>query len=58
MSQAQKEELIYFGVDHEYSLRRTQDWRNTPACGVRTILFRKGDRIDLAEKAEETIEEE
>jgi uncharacterized protein len=46
MSQAQKEEFIHFGIDLEF------------CCGVRKILFRKGDLIELAEKAEETIEED
>jgi hypothetical protein len=39
-------------------LRRTPIWRNTLACGVKNILFRRGDLIELAEKAEETIPEE
>jgi uncharacterized protein len=58
MSQAQKEEFIHFGMDLEYLLRRTPEWHKTPACGVRNILFKKGDLIELAEKAQETIEEE
>jgi hypothetical protein len=54
MSQAQKEEFIHFGMDLEFLLRRTPAWRAI----MRNILFRKGDLIELAEKAEETIEEE
>ncbi len=54
MSQAQKEEFIHFGMDLEFLLRRTPAWRTI----LRNILFRKGDLIELAEKAEETIEEE
>jgi hypothetical protein len=54
MSQAQKEEFIHFGMDLEFLLRRTPIWRNI----MRNILFRKGDLIELAEKAEETVEEE
>jgi len=57
MSHAQKEEFIHFGIDLEFLLRRTPVWRNTPACGVRNILFKKGDLIELAEKAEEAIPE-
>jgi uncharacterized protein len=53
MSQAQKEEFIHFGMDLEFLLRRTPDWRNI----LRNILFKKGDLVELAEKAEETIEE-
>ena len=48
MSQAQKEEFIHFGIDLEFLLRRTPDWRKT----LRNILFKKGDLIELAEKAE------
>jgi len=54
MSQAQKEEFIHFGMDLEYLLRRTPEWRKI----LRNILFKNGDLIELAEKAEETIEEE
>ncbi len=58
MSHAQKEEFIHFGIDLEFLLRHTPVWRNTPACGVRNILFKKGNLIELAEKAEETIPED
>lgn len=58
MSHAQKEEFIHFGIDLEFLLRRTPIWRNTPACGVRNKLFKKGNLIELAEKAEETIPED
>lgn len=54
MTQAQKEEFIHFGMDLEFLLRRTPDWRNI----LRNILFKKGDLIELAEKAEEVVEEE
>jgi uncharacterized protein len=54
MSHAQKEEFIHFGMDLEFLLRRTPVWRNI----LRNILFRKGDLVELAEKAEETIPEE
>ena len=53
MSQAQKEEFIHFGMDLEFLLRRTPDWHNI----LKNILFKKGDLIELAEKAEETVEE-
>jgi uncharacterized protein len=51
MGQAQKEEFIHFGIDLELLLRRTPVWRNI----LKNILFKKGDLIELAEKAEETI---
>ena len=51
MSQAQKEEFIHFGMNLEFLLRRTPTWRNI----LKNILFKRGDLIELAEKAEETI---
>ena len=54
MAQAQKEEFIHFGIDLEFLLRRTPIWRNI----LRNILFKKGDLIELAEKAEEEIHED
>jgi hypothetical protein len=54
MTQAQKEEFIHFGMDLEFLLRRTPDWRNI----LKNILFKKGDLIELAEKAEEVVEDD
>jgi hypothetical protein len=54
MEHAQKEEFINFGIDLELLLRRTPVWRNI----MRNILFKKGDLVKLAEKAEETIPED
>jgi hypothetical protein len=48
------EEFIHFGIDLELLLRRTPIWRNI----MRNILFKSGDLIELAEKAEETIHED
>ena len=53
MSQAQKEEFIHFGMDLEFLLRRTPDWQKI----LKNILFKKGDLIELAEKAEDAVEE-
>jgi len=53
MEHAQKEEFIHFGIDLEFLLRRTPTWRNI----MKNIMFKKGDFVELAEKAEETIEE-
>lgn len=58
MEHAQTEEFIHFGMNLEFLLRRTSAWRNTPACGVKNILFKKDDLIELAEKVEETIPED
>jgi hypothetical protein len=54
MSQAQKEEFIHFGIDLELLLRRTPVWRSI----LRNILFKPGDLIELAEKAEEVIHDD
>jgi hypothetical protein len=54
MSHAQKEEFIHFAIDLEFLLRRTPVWRNI----MRNVLFKKGDLMELAEKAEETIHED
>jgi uncharacterized protein len=54
MGQAQKEEFIHFGIDLEFLLRRTPVWRDI----LKNILFKKGDLIELAEKAEEKADEE
>lgn len=54
LSHAQQEEFIHFGIDLEFLLRRTPIWRNI----MRNILFKKGDLIELAEKAEETVPED
>jgi hypothetical protein len=54
MSQAQKEEYIHFGIDLELLLRRTPVWRSI----LRNILFKQGDLIELAEKAEEVIHDD
>jgi len=54
LGHAQKEEFIHFGMDLEFLLRRTPVWRNI----MRNMLFKKGDLIELAEKAEVTIPEE
>ncbi|HEY5901447.1 MAG TPA: hypothetical protein VIU39_02760 [Anaerolineales bacterium] len=53
MTQAQKEEFIHFGMDLEFLLRRTPDWRTV----LKNILFKKGELTELAEKAEEKTED-
>ena len=42
------------GIDLEFLLRRRPVWRNI----LKNILFKKGELIELAEKAEETIPED
>jgi hypothetical protein len=53
MEHAQKEEFIHFGMDLEFLLRRTPKWRSI----LKNILFKKGDLVELAEKAEEEAPE-
>ena len=53
MGQAQKEEFIHFGIDLEFLLRRTPVWRDI----LKNILFKKGDLVELSEKAEATVED-
>lgn len=54
MGHAQKEEFIHFGMDLEFLLRHTPVWRNI----LRNMLFKKGDLVELAEKAEEKMPED
>ncbi|HEX2997088.1 MAG TPA: hypothetical protein VHP14_19860 [Anaerolineales bacterium] len=54
LSHAQQEEFIHFGMDLEFLLRRTPVWRAI----LKNILFKKGELIELAEKAEETVPED
>lgn len=54
LSHAQQEEFIHFGMDLEILLRRTPVWRAI----LKNILFKKGELIELAEKAEETVLED
>jgi uncharacterized protein len=49
MANAQGEEFKHFGMDLEFLLRRTPDWR----IAVQTILFTEGDIVESGEKAEE-----
>jgi hypothetical protein len=49
MANAQGEEFKHFGMDLEFLLRRTPDWR----IALQTILFTEGDIVESGEKAEE-----
>ncbi len=51
MAQARKEEFIHFGMDLEFLLRRTPQWRTI----LETILFQDGDLVKLADKAEKAV---
>jgi hypothetical protein len=49
MRNAQKEEFKHFGMDLEFLLRRTPEWRKI----LKGILFKKGDIVEAGEEAEE-----
>src|SRR4051812_14802304 len=53
MRNAQHEEFKHFGMDLEFLLRRTPQWRET----LQGILFKPGDIIEHADEAEEKSEE-
>ena len=52
MENAQQEEFKHFGMDLEFLLRRKEKWRTV----VQSILFKKGDIVELGEKGEEKID--
>ncbi len=49
MTNSQGEEFKHFGMDLEFLLRRTPDWR----IALQKILFTDGDIVALGEEAEE-----
>ena len=49
MHNAQKEEFKHFGMDLEFLLRRTPQWRKI----LKEILFKRGDIVEHGEEAEE-----
>ena len=52
MQQAQNEEFIHFGMDLEFLTRKKDKWRTV----LQNILFKPGDIVENAEKAEDKIE--
>jgi hypothetical protein len=52
MLNAQKEEFKHFGMDLEFLLRRTPDWRKE----LKAILFTTGDIVEAGEKAEKSVD--
>lgn len=52
MVNAQQEEFKHFGMDLEFLLRRKPDWRTI----LKSVLFTKGDIVELAKKGEEKVE--
>jgi hypothetical protein len=49
MANAQGEEFKHFGMDLEFLLRRTPNWR----IALQKILFTDGDIVEAGEEAEE-----
>jgi uncharacterized protein len=49
MLNSQGEEFKHFGMDLEFLLRRTPDWR----IALQKILFTEGDIVERGEEAEE-----
>lgn len=52
LAHAQKEEFEHFAIDLEYLSRKIPLWREV----MKEILFKEGDILENAEKAEELIE--
>lgn len=53
MEHAQREEFLHFAMDLEFLARRKEKWR----VALKRILFRDGDIVELAEQAEDEVEE-
>jgi len=52
MEHAQREEFLHFSMDLEFLARRKPKWR----VALQKILFKDGDIVDLAEQAENAVE--
>ena len=52
MANALKEEFKHFGMDLEFLLRKTPDWRKE----LKAILFSSGDIVARGEKAEKKVD--
>jgi uncharacterized protein len=53
MEHAQREEFLHFAMDLEYLARRKEKWR----VALQTILVSEGDIVEVAERAEDQVEE-
>ncbi|MEO7394444.1 MAG: hypothetical protein ABIU11_05830 [Chitinophagaceae bacterium] len=53
MQHAQNEEFIHFSMDLEFLSRRKDKWRTV----LKNVLFKHGDIVENAEKAEDKIED-
>jgi hypothetical protein len=52
MKDAQQEEFKHFGMNLEFLLRKTPEWRTI----LKSILFTNGDIVKLGKKGEEKVE--
>ena len=50
---AQREEFLHFAMDLEFLSRRKEKWR----VALQKILFKDGDIVELAERAEDAVED-
>ena len=53
MEHAQNEEFIHFSMDLEFLSRKKDKWKTI----LKNVLFKHGDIVENAEKAEDKIEE-
>jgi hypothetical protein len=53
MEHAQREEFLHFAMDLEFLARRKEKWR----IALKKILFTEGDIVEVAEQAEDAVEE-
>jgi hypothetical protein len=53
MEHTQQEEFIHFAMDLEFLIRKKKKWRTI----MKNVLFKPGDIIENAEKAEDEVEE-
>lgn len=52
MKNAQQEEMKHFGMDLEFLIRKKPEWRII----LQSVLFTRGDIVELAKKGEEKVE--
>ena len=53
MEHAQREEFLHFAMDLEFLARRKEKWR----VALQKILFKDGDIVELAEQAEDAVDD-
>ena len=53
MEHAQREEFLHFSMDLAFLIRSKEKWR----VALQKILFKDGDIVELAEQAEDAVED-